>query len=945
MKITIPALIIFCLSTFSVFAQNSYSIKGLVADTASNSKLTNATVAVLNAKDSILQKFTRVNEGQFAINNLKKGKFILLVSYSGYADFVERFTLDSARTTHNFGNIGMILKTQLLKEVIIKAQVAAVKIKGDTTEFNAKAFTVQPNAKVEDLLKELPGIQVDKDGKITAQGQTVSKVLVDGEEFFGDDPTLVTKNLRADMVDKVQLYDKKSDQAVFTGIDDGVKNKTINIKLKEDKKNGYFGKIDADGGTDKYYQEQILFNRFKGKQKLSVYGTLGNTGKVGLGWDDNSKYGGSGGLEFGDGGEIYFNGGGGDDLDSFSGRFDGEGIPLARSAGAHYDTKWDGDKQSINGNFKIGSLNVDGTKTTLTQNNYGNTFTTNNSDQIFHNHMFRQKLDLTYQVKLDTAQNLKLMVDGTDKNTITNNTYDYVSKRADGSLQNTNNRTIDNNVHQKIFNASAFYTKKFKKVGRTLSVNVTEGFNQSNSDGHLYARTKFFDTTAFDNTATATKDTITDQRKTTNIKTNILNTNLTYTEPLSKTFSAIVNYGINVSNNSADRRSYNASGINPDGSKQYNTLDTTVSNNYKLNQVSNQFGLNFNYKSKKSTFNFGSRVSAVNFKQINEITGTERVRNFTNWFPQATFQYRFSQQESVRLSYNGNTTQPTIDQIQPVKVNTDNLNITLGNANLRPSYTNRLNFSYNSYKVLSGQSIWLYGSYSNTYNPIVSNVSTVDGASTYQYTNLKNKQTVNMYGSIYFDRKIPKVDINAGLGINVNGNTYYNYSKIDSGANLLNKTQSYTYSAEFRLSKYKQKKYDINASFGPTYTVNSSSLQPNINNNGRGFQASGGFNIYLPLHFTIGSDCNYQFNAKTQSFPEDLRKKILNATIGKSFMKDESIKIYLAGNDLLNQNTGYSRTGSANQLSQERYTAIRRFFMLSLVWDFNHVGGGAAPKK
>ena len=175
-------------------------------------------------------------DGSFSIKGLNPGKFILLMSYPGYADYVEHFTLDSLHQLHNFGNVSMQLKERLLKEVIIKGTAAAIKIKGDTTEFNAAAYTIQPNAKVEDLLKQLPGIQVDKDGKITAQGQRVNKVLVDGEEFFGDDPTLVTKNIRADMVDKVQLYDKKSDQAAFTGIDDGQKTKTINIKLKDDKK-------------------------------------------------------------------------------------------------------------------------------------------------------------------------------------------------------------------------------------------------------------------------------------------------------------------------------------------------------------------------------------------------------------------------------------------------------------------------------------------------------------------------------------------------------------------------------------------------------------------------------------------------------------------------------------------------------------------------------------
>jgi hypothetical protein len=932
MKITITALIILLLGTASVFAQSTYSIKGRVADTASNSKLTNATVAVLNAKDSILQKFTRVNDGQFAINNLKKGKFILLVSYSGYADFVERFTLDSAHTTHDFGRIGMILKTQLLKEVIIKAQVAAVKIKGDTTEFNANAFTVQPNAKVEDLLKELPGIQVDKDGKITAQGQTVSKVLVDGEEFFGDDPTLVTKNLRADMVDKVQLYDKKSDQAAFTGIDDGVKNKTINIKLKEDKKNGYFGKLDAEGGTDKYYQEQLMFNRFKGKQKFSVYGTIGNTGKIGLGWRDENKYGGTG-LEFSDDGGLFFNGGGDEsDLDSWNGRFEGEGIPLARTAGAHYDTKWNADKQSINANYKIGSLDVDGTKNILTQNTLPGNFINSNSDQTFHKYMFRQKLDLTYQVKLDTSSNLKLMVDGTDKHSKVDNTYTSTSLRQNGTKLNTNNRTVNNDVTDKIFHASAFYTKKFKRVGRTLSVNISEAYNESDAKGFLKSNTAFFDTLE-----NATSTQAIDQRKTTQTKNNVLSSTVTYTEPLSKKFSAVVNYGINVNNGTSDRRSYNQSAPGV-----YNVQIDSLSNNYKLNQLSNQFGLNFNYKSKKATFNFGSKVATVNFKQVDLFNdANSRTRNFVNWFPQATYQYRFSQQQSIRISYNGNTSQPNIDQIQPVRVNTDPLNVTLGNPNLKPSFTNRFSLWYNSYQVISDQSLYVGGSYSSTMNPIVSNVvtDTQTGKSVFQSSNL-DKQTVNMYVNVYYGRKIPIGDINAGLSADANGNTYYNLSN-----NKLNKTTSYTYSANFNLSKYKQKKYNVWASAGPAYTLNSSSLLPNVNNNGSGFNANGGFNIYLPAKFGIGSDCNYQYNAKTQSFPEDFKRTTLNANISKAFMKDESIKITLSGNDLLNQNKGYNRSGSAGILTQERYTAIKRYFMLSLTWDFNHVGGGAAPKK
>jgi hypothetical protein len=366
----------------------------------------------------------------------------------------------------------MNLKSRLLKEVLIKGTVAAIKIKGDTTEFNAKAYTIQPNSKVEDLLKQLPGIQVDKDGKITAQGQTVNKVLVDGEEFFGDDPTLVTKNIRGDMVDKVQLYDKKSDQATFTGIDDGEKTKTINIKLKEDKKNGYFGKIDAGIGTDGFYQGQGLFNKFKGKKKFSVYGTFGNTGKTGLGWNDNNKLGTGDGIQFNDDGNAYFDGGGRDGgLDSFSGRYDGQGIPVANTGGVHYDDKWKNDKYALNTNYKIGNLEVDGTRNNKSQQNLppdptdptANTVINTKSDETFNNSMFRQKLDATYTVKLDTTTTLKVSVDGTLKNSDTHTTYIAESRRLDSTLLNTNDRTLTNKVDQQLFNASAFLYQKIKE--------------------------------------------------------------------------------------------------------------------------------------------------------------------------------------------------------------------------------------------------------------------------------------------------------------------------------------------------------------------------------------------------------------------------------------------------------------------------------------------------
>ena len=936
MRLTILLVIFVCLNTIGVFAQNTYGIKGHIADSASNGKMLNTTICILNAKDSTLYKFTRAAaDGSFAINNLRKGKFLLLLTYPEYADYVESFQLDSVKKEMNFGKINMTLKSKLLAEVMIKGSKAQIKIKGDTTEFNASSFVVQPNAKVEDLLKQLPGIQVDKDGKITAQGQTVNKVLVDGEEFFGDDPTLVTKNLRADMVDKVQLYDKKSDQAAFTGIDDGVKNKTINIKLKEDKKNGYFGKVDAGAGTDQYYQGQALFNKFKAKFKLSAYVTLANTGKTGLSWEDASKYGsGSDNVQISDdGGIMIFGGGGRDDLESFSGQYNGQGIPLARTGGLHYDTKWNGDKETLNTNYKVGSLRVDGNNSTITQNNLPTSVLNSNSNEDYDKYIFRQKLDATYNLKIDTSSTLKLSVDGTIKHSETKSNYATSSYRNMDTLLNRSTRTIDNNSDSKIFNASAFYTKKFRKKGRTLSVNLSESLNETNTNGYLKSFINFYGSSPAGDTTQNIN-----QYKTSNVKSSVLNTNITWSEPLNKYFAVVFNYGLGLNNSSADRESFDQTAA----TGNYDRFNASLSNNFKLDQLSNQEGTNFNYKKGKTTLNFGTKVTEVNFDQTNVYTNTLFKRNFTNWSPQATYQYNFSQRNSIRLSYNGNTTQPTIDQIQPVITNTDPLNVTLGNPDLKPSFSNRFSFSYNSYKVLSDQYFYISANYGFTVNPIVNNTTTdnTTGKTTFQSFNLTDKNSTNFGLWSNFGQKVKVLGgINAGLNLNANGNTSYNYSN-----SVLNTTKSNTYGAQLNVSRYAEKKFDIYFAFGPTYTVSSSSLQQSINNNGGGLNGYSYINIYLPAKFEFNSDADYTYRAKTQSFDDTFEKLTLNSTISKKFLKESNLKVSASVNDLLNQNVGFSRNAYGSTITQNSYTAIKRYFMFSVTYDFSHFGGGVVKK-
>jgi len=893
---------------------------------------------VLNAKDSVLVNFALAQDnGSFAIGNLPSGKFILLVTYPDYADYVEQFSLDAEHPTKDFGNINLRQTARILHDVIVKGDVRAIKMKGDTAEFDPKAYVIQPNAKVEDLLKQLPGIQVDKDGKITANGEAVNKVLVDGEEFFGDDPTLVTKNIRADMVDKVQLYDKKSDQAAFTGIDDGQKTKTINIKLKEDKKNGAFGKISGGVGTDKYYESQLQYNKFKAKQKFSLYGILANDGKVGLSFDDANKLGAQGGnVQVGDDGSISIFFSSSDDLDSFSGTYSGRGLPTARSGGLHYDNKSADDKQTINFNYKVGSMQVDGLTNTSTEQklpgktagSLGSVFD-NNSSQKFSNFSFRQKADAAWTVKLDTAQTLKLTADATQKHFTVDNQYNADSHRND-TLVNISNRHINNTGNEQMINASALYTKKFKKPRRTFSWNVSESFDHNESDGFLNSVINFYhpgSTTVIDSVQKI------DQRKTVDIHSNAINSNMTFTEPLSKYAALSFNYGFALNDVHSDKRSFNQSAPGV-----YDILDQTYTNDYQFTQITNQFGATFNYKTQKHTLNIGTKVSDVNFQQTDLLRGSEVHRNFLNWLPQATYRYAISQQSSFNLYYNGNTNQPTIDQIQPVRVNTDPLNITVGNADLKPSFNHRFNMSYNTYSVISGTSMFISANYSFTADQIV-NYSITDlttDKTTTQYVNLTNNTPYNYGLNASYSRKIKPIDLSVGIGGYVGGNV--NYSFING---QLNQSTTRSYSPNINISKYVQKKFDFYVSGGPSYTINRFSVTPENNNNAPGFNMYSSGTIYLPAKFDIGYDMRYLYTGKTQTLDANQRT-IMNARFEKNFFKDENLKLAFSVNNLFNQDVNFNRNVSGNTITQTTTTGIRRYFMFSVSYDFTKFATSAS---
>lgn len=921
----LTVLLIFSLLFSTAALAQSVRVSGAIADTIEKRSLGNGSVLLLRPKDSIMVRHTRTDAaGRFHLT-VDTGRYIILVTYPKYADYVDTLALsDSGAVT--LPAIGMTLKSKLLETVVVNGSKGAVRIKGDTTEFNADSFKTQAGANVEDLLKKLPGIQVDKNGKITAQGEAVKKVLVDGEEFFGDDPTLVTQNLRADMVDKVQVYDKKSDQATFTGIDDGQREKTINLKLKNDKKMGYFGRLTAGTGTDGYYDEQLMANYFKKKAKLAAYGIISNTGKTGLNWNERDSYGQSSldniDVDQNTGSFSFASTGINDELDSWSGRYEGQGKPEVKTGGIHFNNKWSDDNLSLNGNYKYMQLDVAGNSTTNTQNILPGSVFYNNQTQNFKNQITRHTLDGIYEVKFDSTSSIKVQATGGTDHKTTYSQYHSDFLGTDSGMINQNDRITTTSGDKQVLNSYLLWRKKLARQGRTISLSVRENYTDDKSTGWLYSNTQFYQNGAF------SYDSLVDQQKDYHTVTTLIDSKATYTEPLSKTSFLVANYGVVVNNSHSNRDSYNK-GF---GGK-YILLDSVFSNDYKFNVFTQRGGLGYTMIKKKFRFAAGSDVGFTQFDQRDLVADTSGHRHFVNWYPSANFTWMFSNMRRLGLYYNGYTGQPSVSQIQPIVNNEDNLNITVGNPALKPRFSNRISLFFNDYKVLTDRGIWANASYFFTENDIASNV-TIDpntGKRVNQFINVQGNYRLNGWLSYSFKWKKPDLRIE----FNTNGSRGSNVSYVNG---VSNKSVSNSYTLGTGIGKSKEKKYDIWVRFNASYTESKSSINTGITTNYWTYQIQPEGNLFLPLKFQIHADADINLRPKTPVFTTNNNVALVNAWIGKKFLKNDALLIKVAVNDLLNQNVGFNRNVQSNFISQNTYTTIRRYGLLSVVWNFTKAG-------
>lgn len=929
LRFSILLSVLFLLSSFSVFAQQK-TITGTVKDTTAFRSVVYASVSLIRKSDSILVSHTRSSQqGEFTLKTNAAGKYILLIAHGLYADYVDDIELLPTDESKDMGIINLYQRTLMLKEVIIKNS-AAIKIKGDTLEYLADSFKVKQGAMVEDLLKVLPGIQVNKKGEITAMGEKVEKVLVDGEEFFGDDPTVATQNLQSKIVEKVQVFDKKSDQAQFTGFDDGQEQKTINLKLKENMNHGEFGKIEAGGGIPNRWQNQAMLNSFKNKRQISVYGLMSSNGKTGLGWEDKQTYAGKDGPSMDeDGGFIWSSDDDDDDGFNWGGSKTPEGITNAWVAGAHYANKWNDGKETINANYSFGKINKNKKETSYIENILPTRkyFTRDTSSSFTSKNTHRMSAKATWMIDstLTILYNLNARVG--DNESVANSAT-YNTSEGDAPI-NTSVRNITNKANTLQVKNNITINKKLKKVGRTLSLNVSQTNNNNKGDGMQTGYNDYY-------IAGVNTQEILDQKKDQSQLSNSYSGELTYTEPLSKKFLLKSSYGYNADLNQSNKTTLvKASAAETDYTKRIDSL----SSDFDSKIFSHTVGSELKFVQKKYNITAGAKVRYSFFHQDDLVRNKNYDYNRTNVFPTLRFNYKFDQFKRIGFKYSGSTKQPSITQLQPVQDNSNPLDIYVGNPNLKVGYNQNFNVNYFSYKVLSARSIYAGGNFSNSFNNISLNRKVDElGRTINQYVNLNGGYNASLYGG--YNAKIPKTPLQGG--INVSGN-YAHLPNIINDISGITNTLSFTFTPNVRYQA--EDKWDINLELGTILSNTTNTLNASRNIQYISFVPSFSLNYIFFKNAEFNLDFDYQHTPPVAPYNTSFDRFISNAYIGYKLLPKKTLELRASIYDMFNQNKGYERTTTNNANTERNFMALGRYWMLSAIWNFSSGPMAASAAK
>lgn len=911
-----------------LFAQKNGTIKGVAYDSLSRQNIGSVTVSVMDKKDSSLITFTMTDHlGAFELKGIPNGNYRLLLTHVSYHNNAKLFSITDSTKLVDFGNIYLHDVSKVLSEVVVTSEAPPVTLIGDTVQYNAGSFKTVPNASVEQLLKKLPGVKVDKDGTVTAQGEKVNRVLVDGKEFFGNDPKVATRNLPADAVDKVQVYDRQSEQAQLTGFEDGNYEKTINLKLKKDKKKGVFGKVMAGGGNKDRYEGKFNVNSFKGARQLSAIGMGNNTNAEGFSFMDILNF--TGALnQMKQGGNISVN----------LSQDEAASLGMNNNSNRGINTSWAG---GVNYN------NIVGTKLDLQSNYFFNRYNPNTKTHVYRQNIFpgssnfydensntdnlnnghRLNLNLLYQ--LDSLHSIRVTPSFSYQRTRNRSAKNYFTKNEQGAFINEGFSNNESESEGYNFKNDIMFRKKFSRKGRTFSASLTTTLNESKGDGNLESIINYYQAgNIYD------RDTL-NQLNENQADLRGYNARLVYTEPLWK--RSLLEFSVSRSNtrNLSEKLTYDYN----KSSGKYDLVNSKLSNDFQNTYAYNTGGVRMRKQGKKYSYSVGLnwQQAELEGKIINGIKDSVISKSFNNLLPTATFRYNFSRFRNFSLQYNASTNQPSMSQLQPVPDLSNPLYIRDGNPDLKQEYSQTVRANLALISPFKNKNFFLFLNLQTISNRIV-NYDTVN-----LFTGVRRTKPVNVNGvymvNANIDYSIPVRPLKASVqfGSNI---TYNNGKQFINGQ--ANNIKTLTFRPEVRMDFNPNDKLSFN--IGTSLGINRSkySLESSLNNKYLTQEYSVSGDLQLPKSFYLSSDFVYTINNQLAA-GFNTNVPIWNASLSKQFLHFNRGEIKLSVADLLNRNISITRNTNQNYIEDKEVNTLRRYFLLSFTYSLSKTGATASP--
>ncbi|GAB3888755.1 outer membrane beta-barrel family protein [Spirosoma agri] len=940
----------------------SGTITGTVVDSVSRKPLLEASVSLLLARDSSMVTFGITDgDGRFVFKNIVEGQYRVLATYVGYRGAAKRISVTKTDPTADVGTLELLAQSQTLTEVSVQGERAPMAVKGDTLEFNAGSFKTQPNAQVEDLLKKLPGIQVDRDGAITAQGQTVKKVLVDGKPFFGDDPKMATRNLPADIIDKVQVLDQLSEQSAFSGVDDGDRSKTINITTKKDKRKGTFGQqsigVGPKPGDDPRYVAKATLNRFNNGQQMSILGMANNINQQGFSAQDlglGNNFGGAGQGSGGNpgGGNLVRSGGGGGNSGNGNGQVGNNAITKSWAGGLNYRNSL-GKKIDLAGSYNIANTNTLTNQTSRRENiipgSSGTAGTATRTDSTFvrnqvngsENSNTNNRVNLRLDYRLDSLTTIRVIPNISWLSSSYMNQSQSQTFNGQGATTNTSNTNYNSAGSGVNGNNSLLLFRKFRKIGRTFSINWNVAVNDQDNLGTnksvTQSTTPLSTSVGSPGSQTAVgglyTQTINQQNsQQTNSLTNSIN--VSYTEPLSMRQTLEFHYNLSNNHNESNRA---VTDFN-ETTGQYDRPNNQLSNNFINTYMTNRGGLTWQTKRLKYTYALGVDGQQASLRSDNLSRETSLNRTFTNLLPNALFTYNFAKNTTLRFNYRTRINAPSVNQLQPVANNTNPLNVQLGNADLQPEYSHNVSFNFNRFDPATFRNMFVSVNASRTDNKIV-NATTFDpsGAQTTRPVNTNGYYTVT--GFLVLGRALKFQDQRVNLNLNTNL-TYNQGTSLVNGRD--NRAQNWLVGQGLSLNTNLDDKLDLNLAGTVSLQSAKYSLQPQQNTTY--LNQTGTLDLYyqLPLRFTFTTNVTFNhYGGTSGSYNQSFT--LLNMALARQLFKQKQGELRLQVFDLLNQNRSIVRNVTDTYVEEVQSRVLNRYFTLSFVYNLRNFGAGFTP--